>query len=100
MSSFSFSEMTSNSDGKTSGSGFAGLVIVLIGALSFITGVILIVLGMDDNEIMIQSIALIYAGAALLGVRKIRNTGYYGRNDEYDEEKYGGDTYRTTSEPE
>lgn len=74
---FSFAEMTSNSNGKTSGSGTAGLLIILIGALSFITGTILIVLGKDQQELLIQSIAIIYAGATLLGVRKLRNTRPY-----------------------
>ena len=80
---FSFAEMTSNSNGKTSGSGVAGLFIVLIGALSFITGVILIVLEKNQQDLLIQSIAIIYAGAALLGVRKLRNSRtYYNDNDE------------------
>lgn len=80
---FSFAEMTSNTNGKTSGSGTAGLLIILIGALSFITGVILIVAGKDDHDVLIQSIAIIYAGAALLGVRKVRNTRpYYYENNE------------------
>jgi hypothetical protein len=84
--SFSFSEMTSNTDGKTSGSGTAGIIIVFIGAISFITGVILIAIGMDDRDIMVQSIAIIYAGAALLGVRKMRHTTPY--HEEYHEENY------------
>ena len=74
---FSFKELTSNSNSKTSASGVAGLLIILIGALSFITGTILIVLGKDQQELLIQSIAIIYAGAALLGVRKLRNTRPY-----------------------
>ena len=37
---FSFAEMTSNSSGKTSGSGTAGLYIVFIGGLTFLMGCI------------------------------------------------------------
>ena len=35
---FSFAEMTSNSSGKTSGSGTAGLYIVFIGGITFLMG--------------------------------------------------------------
>ena len=35
---FSFGQLTSNSDGKTSGSGTAGLYIVAIGGVCFILG--------------------------------------------------------------
>lgn len=94
---FSFAEMTANSNGKTSGSGVAGLVIVLIGALSFITGVILIVAEKNPQDLLIQSIAIIYAGAALLGVRKLRNTRpYYYENDEL---QLPGDDYERVDQP-
>jgi hypothetical protein len=40
MEKFSFSQLTSNSDGKTSGSGTAGLYIVFIGGICFFLGCI------------------------------------------------------------
>jgi hypothetical protein len=88
---FSFVEMTANANGKTSGSGTAGLLIVLIGALGFITGTILIVLGKDQQELLIQSIAIIYAGATLLGVRKAKGHEY--------EPRYERDPDQRTEEP-
>jgi len=75
---FSFSELFSNSSGKTSGSGVAGFLTVMTGLLTFIAGVVLIYLscwhGCDSTmstSILTQSIALIGIGSALLGVRKI-----------------------------
>ena len=40
MEKFSFAQLTSNSNGKTSGSGTAGLYIVFIGGLCFLLGCI------------------------------------------------------------
>jgi len=64
---FSFIELTSNKNGKSSASGTAGLFLILIGGLSFVAGIVLI-----ENDILLQSISLCYAGALLLGFRKSR----------------------------
>lgn len=75
---FSISELFSNSSGKTSGSGVAGFLTVLVGLLCFISGVVYIYLSCwhaceptQGSHILTQSIALIGIGSALLGVRKI-----------------------------
>ncbi len=67
---FSFGQMTSNHDGKTSGSGSMGILICTIGSISFLLGVIdkLWITGAID--VMTQSIIFTGIGAALLGYRK------------------------------
>jgi len=78
---FSWAELTSNENGKTSASGLSGLIIVSIGGLSFLAGMLLIILGRGEQDILIQSIALVYAGAALLGIRKLRREPNYYERD-------------------
>lgn len=74
MEKFSFSQLTSNSDGKTSGSGTAGLYIVAIGGLCFLLGSIDKMIFSGDADILIQSIMLVSIGATLLGYRKSKDS--------------------------
>lgn len=75
MEKFSFAQLTSNSDGKTSGSGTAGLYIVFIGGVCFLLGCI-DKMFLDDNvDILAQSIIFVSIGAALLGYRKSKDAG-------------------------
>lgn len=70
---FSFAQMTSNSaDGKTSGSGAAGVFITAAGILGFILGIINYFID-GKTDIMTQSIIVITLGASLLGYRKSRS---------------------------
>ncbi len=62
--------MFSNSNGKTSASGTMGVLICTIGAICFFAGAIAMIFKDVDSDILIQSIAVIYAGAFLLGYRK------------------------------
>jgi hypothetical protein len=71
---FSFSELCSNSDGKTSGSGTAGLYIVFIGGICFILGCIDKMFFGNTIDIVNQSIILIGIGATLLGYRKSKDS--------------------------
>lgn len=71
---FSFGQLTSNSDGKTSGSGTAGLYIVAIGGLCFILGCIDKMFFGNTIDIVTQSIVLVGIGAALLGYRKSKDS--------------------------
>jgi len=66
---FSFAQMTSNHDGKTSGSGTMGVLTIGVGLLTFLMGSIHFMVS-ADSTIMLQSIALISIGTALLGYRK------------------------------
>lgn len=72
---FSFAQLTSNSDGKTSGSGTAGLYIVFIGGFCFFLGCVDKMFLDKSVDILTQSIILISIGATLLGYRKSRDSG-------------------------
>jgi hypothetical protein len=75
MEKFSFSQLTSNSDGKTSGSGTAGLYIVFIGGITFFLGCIDKMFLNENVDILIQSIIFVSIGATLLGYRKSKDSG-------------------------
>jgi hypothetical protein len=66
---FSFGEMTSNTNGKTSITSVAGGYIVLIGGLSFIMGVINVMFIDKSIDIIDQSVIFTGIGAGLLGVK-------------------------------
>jgi hypothetical protein len=66
---FSFSQMCSNSDGKTSGSGTVGIIASFAGILGFLFGVAYYAHA-KDATIMNQSIIVLTIGAGLLGYRK------------------------------
>lgn len=68
---FSLIEMTSNQDGKTSASGTMGSALIAIGGFTFLCGALgFLILGFSVEDLLVQSIALCYAGAMLLGYRK------------------------------
>lgn len=75
MEKFSFAQLTSNSDGKTSGSGTAGLYIVFIGGISFFFGCIDKMFLNESVDILTQSIIFVTIGATLLGYRKSKDSG-------------------------
>ena len=70
---FSLAEMTSNSNGKTSGSGTAGLYIVFIGGITFLMGCVDKMFLNKDIDVITQSIILVGIGATLLGYRKSKD---------------------------
>ena len=70
ISKFSFAEMTSNNDGKTSGSGTMGVLICTVGTLCFLLGCVDKIFFGKDIDIVIQSIIFVGIGASLLGYRK------------------------------
>jgi hypothetical protein len=70
---FSFGQLTSNSDGKTSGSGTAGLFIVAIGGLCFIFGCIIKYMN-NSVDLVTPSSFIIGIGASLLGYRKSKDS--------------------------
>jgi hypothetical protein len=63
---FSWSELVSNNSGKTSGSGFTGVITILSGCLAFLWGSFF-----NHQEVLTQSVMVIGLGSALLGVRKV-----------------------------
>lgn len=66
---FSFAELTSNTTGKTSGSGFCGVYIVVVGMLAFIYGCFEFHCS-GKADIMMYASGNILVGAGLLGYRK------------------------------
>jgi len=64
---FSFGQLTSNQDGKTSGSGTAGILICFIGAICFFYGCI-----RNNTVIMTSALTMTTIGAGLLGYRKAK----------------------------
>jgi hypothetical protein len=67
---FSFAQMTSNSDGKTSGTGTMGILICTVGSFSFLLGCVDKLFINNDINIITQSIIFVGIGATLLGYRK------------------------------
>lgn len=88
ISKFNWKEIFSNNSGKTSSSGFSGVITVMIGLLGFVAGVVMYwVVGTDSGagDILINSLGLISLGTVLLGVRKVKNeSGSINRNDSDD----------------
>ena len=69
---FVFSETFNNSSGKTSGSGFIGVILGLIGGLGFIAGIFGYFFEIDLTiDFLGEILKLITASTILLGVRKI-----------------------------
>lgn len=69
---FSFAQMTSNKDGKTSGSGTAGVYLVFVGGLIGIMGAIsaLFMKAPEAPNVLLFATGAIMTGAGLLGYRK------------------------------
>lgn len=68
---FSFAEMTSNSNGKTSSTAVAGLYVVAIGGLGFMLGIFDKLFINSSIEIIDQSVIMTTIGASLLGIKNI-----------------------------
>lgn len=89
---FVFSELFNNSDGKTSGSGFIGVIMGLVGCLGFIAACVGFFLKLADTiPFMQQTIFFIGAATVLLGARKFAVKNKNGSSIEtanyYTEEK-------------
>lgn len=70
---FSFAQMTSNSNGKTSGSGSMGVLIATVGTFCFLLGCIDKMFLSKSAEIITQSIIFVGIGVGLLGYRKSKD---------------------------
>ena len=69
MKKWSFGEMTSNPDGKTSVTSTSGFIIVMIGCLSFLLGVIDKMFIDKSMDVINQAVAFTMIGAALIGYK-------------------------------
>jgi hypothetical protein len=68
---FVVAELFSNSDGKTSASGFIGILVGVTGCLAFITAIVGYIFEIPDTiNVMQQSTIFIGAASALLAARK------------------------------
>jgi len=73
---FIFAEVFNNSDGKTSGSGFIGVVMGLVGCLAFVAAIVGYFLQLPDTiPFMQQTIFFIGSATVLLGIRKYTGKG-------------------------
>lgn len=72
---FSIAQMTSNTSGKTSGSGTMGVLICVVGAFCFLLGCIDKMFIGKDIDVISQSIFFVGIGAGLLGYRKSKDGG-------------------------
>lgn len=86
---FVFSETFNNSSGKTSGSGFSGIILILVGAACFIAAMVGYFLEIPNTlEVMGKIVIILSLASALLGLRK-----FVGGKDQIsvgDEEPNGG----------
>ena len=84
---FRFSETFNNSDGKTSGSGFVGVIMGLVATLGSIACIVGWYLGLEDVEVVFKLVLQLGGLSALLmGVRKV--SGHIAqRNGKNGEEK-------------
>lgn len=68
---FSFGEMTSNTNGKTSATSTSGVYIIFIGGIGFLLGVVDKLFLGKSIDVINQAIMFTTIGAALLGVKNI-----------------------------
>jgi uncharacterized membrane protein YhaH (DUF805 family) len=72
---FVFSELFSNTNGKTSGSGFAGVMLFMVGGISFFAAMVGYFMQIPNTlEVMGKIVIILSLSAALLGVRKFVGT--------------------------
>ena len=70
ISKFSWAELFSNGNGKTSGTAFCGIVICMVGSLCFLLGCIDKMFISSSIDVISQSIMFVGIGSGLLGFRK------------------------------
>lgn len=68
---FSFGEMTSNDNGKTSATSTSGIYIIAIGGICFLLGCVDKMFMSKSVEIINQAVMFTTIGAALLGVKNL-----------------------------
>lgn len=80
---FRFSETFMNTNGKTSGSGFIGVILGLIAAAAFIAAMVGWFLQVPDSiSVMSKILEVSFVSGALMGVRKMAPR--FGRNEPND----------------
>lgn len=74
VSKFSWAEIFSDNNGKSSGTAFCGIYIILISGICFLFGCIDKIWITHTTDIVSQSLAFCAIGAGLMGVRKVMNS--------------------------
>ena len=83
---FVIAELFNNEDGKTSGSGFIGILVGLIGCIAFLVALVGYLLNIPNTiDVMQQSSIFIGTASALLAARKFRANYNNRRNDRYND---------------
>jgi hypothetical protein len=95
---FSFAEMTSNNDGKTSASGTIGILVCVVGTICFLIGCLDKVFINKDIDIITQSIIFVGIGASLLGLRKYKAADFVGVGTQVEELKVTAPTQIPSTE--
>jgi hypothetical protein len=79
---FRFTETFTNTNGKTSGSGFIGVILGLIAAAAFIAAMVGWFMEIPEViSVMGKILELAFASAALMGVRKVAPRFGNGKNE-------------------
>ena len=68
---FSFAELFSDQNGKTSGTSFVGIIICMVGTLCFLLGCIDKMWISKSIDVITQSITFVLIGASLMGLKKV-----------------------------
>ena len=76
---FSWSQMLSNSNGKTSASAVAGISTTFVGLFGFLMGAVFFIYA-KDGSIMMYSSALVGTGVGVLGYRKSKDAAILPEN--------------------
>jgi len=96
---FRFSETFTNTNGKTSGSGFVGVILGLIAAAAFTAAMVGWFMQIPQViEVMGKILELAFASAALMGVRKVAPRFGNGKNEDRGNGNGNGDTYLENSQ--
>jgi hypothetical protein len=101
---FRFKETFTNTTGKTSGSGFIGVILGLLAAIAFAATMVGYFLEISYTvEVMEEILKLVGAAAILLGVRKVTPNIHIGNTDKSNintnisEGNYSADSVTETS---
>lgn len=88
---FKLSETFNNSNGKTSGSGFIGVLVGLVTVIGFIAGTIAWFLGKPDTMVYFEKVLQLGGlSAILMGVRKVSGA-FMAPKSNYREDKENKD---------
>lgn len=92
VSKFSFAEIFSDQNGKSSGTSFCGIIITIVGTICFLLGCIDKMWITKTTDIITQSITFVLIGASLLGLKKV-----VGDKNQFSYDEKDGSTSETNT---